>query len=86
MNNIPEIGYTMKSKEITDMETGRDGADIRMWQETGLYWPKIEENERWSKRLIGQSHRIKSVFSFNRKKHETTGRKYVGMRFKKKLY
>ena len=32
INNIPELGYTMKSKEITAMATSRDGADIMMWQ------------------------------------------------------
>ena len=40
--NIPELERTMKRKECTAMATGRDGADIRMWQEIGLYWPKIE--------------------------------------------
>ena len=54
------------------MATGRERADIRMWQEIGLYWPKIEENKQWSKRLRGQSHGIKSVFGFNSNEHDIT--------------
>ena len=43
INNMPESSWTPKSKEIAAMATGRDGADIRMWQEIGLYWPKVDE-------------------------------------------
>ena len=41
---MPELGWVPKSKEITAMATGKDGADIRMWQEIGLYWPKVEDD------------------------------------------
>ena len=60
------------------MATGRDGADRRMWQEIGLYWPKIDENEQWSKRLRGQSHGIKSVFVFNSNEHDITSPRQPG--------
>ena len=43
INNIPEIGRTMKSKEITAMATGRDGADIRMWQELDYTGQKLKK-------------------------------------------
>ena len=39
INNIPEASWTAKSKEIAAMAFGKDGADIRIWQEIGLYWP-----------------------------------------------
>ena len=78
INNMPELEYTMKIKEITAMATGRDGADIRMWQEIGLYWPKLEEKDRWSKRLRDQSHGIKSVFGFNSNEHDITSARQLG--------
>ena len=78
INNMPELGWVPKSKEITAMATGKDGADIRMWQEIGLYWPKVEETDKWGKRLRGRGHGIKSVFSFNSNEHEITSARQPG--------
>ena len=37
INNIPSNSFWPKSKIITKMAQGADLADIRLWQETGLY-------------------------------------------------
>ena len=51
-----------------------------MWQEIGLYWPKVKAIDRWGKRLIGIRHGIKSGFIFNINEHDiTSARKPEGI-------
>ena len=75
---MPESSWTPKSKEIAAMATGRDGADIRMWQEIGLYWPKVEEIDKWGKRIKGQCYKTKAIFSYNNLEHEITSVRQPG--------
>ena len=63
INNMPESIWTPKSNEIAAMATGRCGLDIRMWQEIGLYWPKVDEVDKWGKRIKGQCYKTKAIFS-----------------------
>lgn len=72
INNIPEKAFWQKSKEITEVALGKDGADIRMWQEVGLYWPKINNIDKWHNRLRGRSHGVASVFGYNFLEEEIT--------------
>ena len=37
INNIPNNAFWPKSKIITKMAQGADQADIKLWQETGIY-------------------------------------------------
>ena len=78
INNMPESSWTPKSKEIAAMATGRDGADIRMWQEIGLYWPKVNELDKWGKRIKGQCYKTKAIFSYNNLEHEITSVRQPG--------
>ena len=55
------------------MAQGADLADIKLWQETGLYWPKVDLNDRWKIRLRGYGQGITSNFSFNQLEHDITG-------------
>ena len=55
------------------MAQGADQADIRLWQETGIYWPKVDPFDRWKNRLRGFSQGVASNFSFNQLDHEITG-------------
>ena len=41
INNIPQKSFWPKSRIITKMAQGYDNVDIRLWQEVGLYWPKV---------------------------------------------
>ena len=70
INNIPTNAYWPKSNIITKMAQGADQADIRLWQETGIYWPKVKPYERWRNRLRGFSQGIASIFSVNQLEHE----------------
>ena len=78
INNIPEKAFWQKSKEITQMALGKDGADIRMWQEIGLYWPKLENINKWHNRLRGRSHGVSSVFGYNSLEDDITSTRQFG--------
>ena len=73
INNIPNNAFWPKSRLITKMAQGADQADIRLWQETGIYWPKVDPFDRWKNRLRGFSQGVASNFSFNQLEHEITG-------------
>ena len=51
INNIPQDAWTVKSHDIANQANGLDGADIRMWQEIGLFWPKLKNEDKWHRRL-----------------------------------
>ena len=78
INNIPEKAFWQKSKEITEMALGKDSADIRMWQEVGLYWPKVEKINKWHNRLRGRSHGVASVFGYNTLEDNITNTRQFG--------
>ena len=78
INNIPEKAYWQKSKEITEIALGKDGADVRMWQEIGLYWPKLDNINKWHNRLRGRSHGVSSVFGYNSLEDDITDTRQFG--------
>ena len=65
IHNMPVSGFGARSKEIALMAEGRDTADIRLWQEIGLFWPKVLENDSWRKRMSGRAHGTFAHFGFN---------------------
>ena len=78
INNIPEKAFWQKSKEITQMAMGKDGADIRMWQEVGLYWPKVDNVNKWHNRLKGRSHGVSTSLGYNTLEGEITDKRQYG--------
>ena len=78
INNIPEKAFWQKSKEITQMARGKDGADIRMWQEIGLYWPKVDYMNKWHNRLRGKNQGTDSIFGYNSLEGEITDTRQYG--------
>ena len=73
INNIPQKSFWPKSRIITKMAQGYDNADIRLWQEVGLYWPKVEFMDTWRNRIKSKGHGISSQFAFNALEHDITG-------------
>ena len=65
IHNMPMSGFGARSKEIALMASGKDSADIRLWQEIGLFWPKVKEEDSWRKRLSGRAHGTYAQFGFN---------------------
>ena len=55
------------------MALGHDSADIRLWQETGLFWPKVDYMDNWKQRLKGKGHGIASQLSYNTLEQDITG-------------
>ena len=47
------------------MAEGRDTANVRLWQEIGLYWPKVEEEDRRYKRTSSRALSTLDNFSYN---------------------
>ena len=65
INNLPENKWMPKSREVALMATGKDTADVRLWQEIGLFWPKIQEDDQWNRRTKNRSHGMTSIFGYN---------------------
>lgn len=78
IHNMPETRMGVRSKEITTMAKGKDSADIRLWQEIGLYWPKVDPRDRWGKRISGRSHGTTSIFAFNSREHDISSIRQPG--------
>ena len=49
-----------------------------MWQEIGLYWPKVDELDKWGKRIKGHCYKTKAIFSYNNLEHEITSVRQPG--------
>ena len=60
------------------MARGKDGADIRMWQEVGLYWPKVDIANKWHNRLRGKNCGVSSVFGYNSLEGDITDARQFG--------
>ena len=60
------------------MAEGKDSADIRLWQEIGLFWPKVAEEDQWRRRISSRSLGIMANFSFNSREPEVSATKQPG--------
>ena len=49
INNIPQYTTHIKNRSIIN-EIKQKTADIHLWQETGLCWPKVETRDNWRSR------------------------------------
>ena len=78
IHNMPEQRFTARSREIAAMAEGKDTADIRMWQEIGLYWPKVNEDDRWYRRTSRRALGTLANFAFNTNEHHLSAPRQPG--------
>ena len=50
IDRIPINGASERSKRIFGSLSGQDGADVRLCQETGLLWNRLEKGQDWKAR------------------------------------
>ena len=78
IHNIPETRFCARSREIAMMAEGRDTADIRLWQEIGLFWPKVKEEDKWHKRTSSRALSTLANFGFNTREPHLSATKQPG--------
>ena len=49
INNMPQYTTTIKNQSIIS-ELKKRTADIHIWQEIGVCWPKVDSNDNWRSR------------------------------------
>ena len=52
INTMPQYTTHIKNRSIIN-ELKRKTADIHLWQETGICWPKVETRDNWRSRTKG---------------------------------
>ena len=63
IGNTPQWGTTAKSQQVAN-RAKHSTADVKLWQEIGLCWQKLEKWDQWHARTHGA--RIHSHFGYNK--------------------
>ena len=64
LNNVPASRLTFKSRQVIDFFL-QSSAGVFGFAETGLYWPKVPEDDSWYERTFGKFRQCKSQLAYN---------------------
>ena len=70
---LKNVEFRVCAQQIASIES-----DVFLMSEVKLYWPRIENQDKWFERIIGKFRAHRSLFGCNTTEHSITGIQQFG--------
>jgi hypothetical protein len=77
VQTLPVEARTERSRQVVNMISTTE-SDVFLMSEVKLYWPRVENQNKWFEQIIGKFRAHRALFGCNTTEHDKTGLQQFG--------